>query len=43
MLTRFDALVIVLLVLAIFGWPAGLIGNRLPSTVSSFVSTSAAV
>ncbi len=30
MITRFDILLIVLLVLAITGWPAGLIPNRLP-------------
>lgn len=30
MLTRFDVLLIVLIVLSITGWPAGLAGARLP-------------
>ena len=37
MLTRFDLLLVVLLLIAIFGWPAGLIGNRLPPYLTSIV------
>lgn len=37
MLTRFDVLLIVLIVLAITGWPAGLIGNRLPAYMISII------
>lgn len=37
MLTRFDILVLVLLVLAITGWPSGLVANRLPSNLVSIV------
>jgi len=35
MLTRFDILLLVLLVLAIIGWPAGLVASRLPSNLVS--------
>jgi hypothetical protein len=31
MLTRFDILLILLLVLAITGWPAGVVANRMPA------------
>ncbi|WP_155772696.1 hypothetical protein [Mesorhizobium jarvisii] len=37
MLTRFDILLIVLLVLAITGWPAGIVPNRLPSWLVSAI------
>ncbi|MER9356960.1 DUF3309 domain-containing protein [Mesorhizobium sp. M0514] len=37
MLTRFDLLLIVLLLLAIFGWPAGIIANRVPSNLTCIV------
>jgi hypothetical protein len=37
MLTRFDVLLIVLIVLAITGWPTGLVGNRLPPYLVSVV------
>ncbi len=37
MLTRFDLLLIVLIVLAITGWPAGMIANRLPPYLVSAI------
>ena len=37
MLTRFDALLIVLIVLAIIGFPGGFVGNRVPGWMSSLV------
>lgn len=37
MLTRFDIVLIILLVLAVTGWPSGIIANRLPSNLVSIV------
>lgn len=37
MLTRFDILLIVLLVLAITGFPSGIVANRLPPYLVSVV------
>ncbi len=37
MLTRFDILLIVLLVLAITGWPAGVVANRMPAWLVSAI------
>lgn len=37
MLTRFDVLLILLLVLAITGWPAGVVANRAPAWLVSAV------
>lgn len=37
MLTRFDVLLIVLILLSVFGFPAGIVGNRLPPYLTSVV------
>lgn len=37
MLTPFNVLLLVLLVLAIIGWPAGLVGSRLPPQMVSAI------
>lgn len=37
MLTRFDLLLILLIVLAITGWPAGVVANRLPPYLVSAI------
>ncbi len=37
MLTRFDVLVVVLIILSVTGWPAGFGGGRLPEPVLTIV------
>ncbi|RUU12958.1 DUF1328 domain-containing protein [Mesorhizobium sp. USDA-HM6] len=37
MLTRFDILLIVLILLAVFGFPGGIVGNRFPPYLTSIV------
>jgi uncharacterized RDD family membrane protein YckC len=37
MLTRFDILLIILILLAVFGFPGGIVGNRLPPYLTSIV------
>lgn len=37
MLTRFDILLVVLLVLGIIGFPAGMVGSRLPAQLVSII------
>lgn len=37
MLSRFDVLLVVLILLAVFGFPAGIVGNRLPPYMTSAI------
>jgi len=37
MLTRFDILLVIMILLAIFGFPAGIVGNRFPPYLTSVV------